>query len=132
MTRASTGYWVGPPLCSVVVKALWGQDLHPAIGVEAPRSGSKLWCEVGGTKALPLGKKWLFIPPQELSVGTSDSVMPLATPVCVPTKAAVAGTTLGPNFTVGRLVIVLDLPPVSMSSQSRPKSPPLWECRQSA
>ena len=42
----------------------------PVVGVEAPRSSSKLHCEVGGTGALPLGKELLHIPLQGLSTGT--------------------------------------------------------------
>ena len=44
-----------------------GRVCSPAVGVEAPRSGSKLQYEVGGTGALPLGEEPLSIPLQELS-----------------------------------------------------------------
>ena len=33
-----------------------GRVCFPVVAVEVPRSSSKLWCEVGGTGALLLGK----------------------------------------------------------------------------
>ena len=41
-----------------------GRVCSPVVRVEAPRSGSKLQCEVGGTGALSLGKELLCILPQ--------------------------------------------------------------------
>ena len=76
VTRASTGYWAGLPFCSVAVTALLGAGSAPVVEVEAPRSGSKLQCEVGGTAAFSLGKEPLHIPPQGLStrdVGFCDA-----------------------------------------------------------
>ena len=51
----------------------------PVVGVEAPRSISKLQYEVDGTGALPLGQELLRIPPQVLSTKMCDSVMLPAT-----------------------------------------------------
>ena len=67
VTRACTGYWVWPPLCSVVVTALLEAGSAPVIEKEFPRSGFKLQCEVGGIRALLLGKNPLSIPPQEMT-----------------------------------------------------------------
>ena len=47
-----------------------GSICSPVVGVETPRSSSKLLCEVDRTRALPLGQKLLCIPPQELSAQT--------------------------------------------------------------
>ena len=44
-----------------------GRACSPVIGVEAPRSISELWCEVGRTRALLLGDKPLSSPHLELS-----------------------------------------------------------------
>lgn len=41
----------------------------PVVGVEAPGSVPELWCEIGGTGALPLGREPLSNPLQELSPG---------------------------------------------------------------
>ena len=46
-----------------------GRVCTPVVGEEAPRSSSKLWCEVVRTGALLLGKGPLHIPPQDLSTG---------------------------------------------------------------
>ena len=46
-----------------------GKVCSPDVRVEAPRSVSELWCEVGGTQTLPLGDEPLSIPLQELSTG---------------------------------------------------------------
>ena len=51
----------------------------PVVGVEAPRSSSKLQCEVGRTGMLSLGKGSLCIFLQELSTRTCNSVMSPAT-----------------------------------------------------
>ena len=46
---------------------VWDRVCSPVVGVEAPRSISELWCEVGGTGTLLLREELLCIPPQELS-----------------------------------------------------------------
>ena len=48
-----------------------GRVCSPVFGVEAPRSGTKLWFEVGRSGVLPLGKEQLSIPMQELSPGAA-------------------------------------------------------------
>lgn len=45
------------------------------VGMEVPRSFSKLLCEVGGTRALLLGHELLWTPPQVLSTKMYDCVM---------------------------------------------------------
>ena len=57
----------GPPLCSVVVIALFGAG--SVVGLEAKRSISELQCKVHMTGALLLGEEPLNIPPQELFGG---------------------------------------------------------------
>ena len=65
MTRSCTGCWVGPPLCSVAIHSpVRGRVCSLVVGVEAPRSGSRLRCEVGGMGVLPLWREPLHIPPQ--------------------------------------------------------------------
>lgn len=44
-----------------------GRVCSSFVGAEAPRSGSKLWCEVGRIETLLPGKEPLYIFPQELS-----------------------------------------------------------------
>ena len=46
-----------------------GRVCFLSVEVEAPSSISELWCEVGGTVALPLGEEPLSIPPLEPSTG---------------------------------------------------------------
>ena len=58
---------------------LGGRVCSPLVGVEAPRSGSKLHSEIGGTGLLPLGKEPPSVLLQELFTGTCDSVMLPAT-----------------------------------------------------
>ena len=47
------------------------------VGVEAPRSFSELWHEIGPTGVLPLRKKPLSIPLQELSTAKCFVVSPV-------------------------------------------------------
>ena len=56
--------------CDCQSCVVWDRISSPVVGVEAPRSGSKLQCELGRTGVLLLGKEPLCIPPQELSTGT--------------------------------------------------------------
>ena len=67
VTRACTGYWLGPPLllcgCYCPVRG-WVCSL--AVGVEAPRSVSELQSEVGGIGAFLQGEEPLSIPLPEL------------------------------------------------------------------
>lgn len=58
----TTGCSAGPPLCYMVITALSPAGFSPQFGVEARRSISQLWCEIGGNAALPLGEKPLSIP----------------------------------------------------------------------
>ena len=67
VTRDCSGGWVGPPLCSVVVIALWGAESVPIVGGEAPTSISELQCNAGWTGILLLGEERLSTPSQELS-----------------------------------------------------------------
>ena len=60
VTRACAG-------CHIPVGGRVGS---PIVGVEAPRIGSKLWCEISWTGALSLGKELLSIPLQELFTKT--------------------------------------------------------------
>ena len=46
-----------------------GRVCSLVVGIEAPRSISKLQCDVGRIGALPLEEKPLSIPPPELSIG---------------------------------------------------------------
>ena len=46
---------------------VWDRVCSSVVGVEAPRSGFNLQCEVRGTGTLPLGEESLSIPPQGLS-----------------------------------------------------------------
>ena len=59
----TTGCSAGPPICCVVIPALSPAGFSPQFwGVEACRSISQLWCEIGGNAALLLGEKPLSIP----------------------------------------------------------------------
>lgn len=69
MARACIRYWVGAPLCFVVVNALSravSTPFPPAVGVETPRSISVLWCKVSRIGACPLGEESLIILLSEL------------------------------------------------------------------
>ena len=64
MARACIKYWVGAPLCFVVVNALSravSSLFPPAVGVETPRSISVLWCNLGRIGVCPLGEESLII-----------------------------------------------------------------------
>ena len=64
MARACIRYWVGAPLCFVIVNALSravSAPFPPAVGVETPRSISVLWCNVGRIGVCPLGEESLII-----------------------------------------------------------------------
>ena len=84
-----------------------GRACSPVIGIEALRSGSKLWCEVGGTGALSLGKEALGIPPQEPSTETC-ALWCCLSPLCVLTKYTVE-TTLCPISAEEKLAIRLQV-----------------------
>ena len=67
VTRTCSGYWAGPPLCSVCHCPVRGGVCFLVVGVELFLSCvSDLRCEVGGFGALPLGEKSLSIPPLEM------------------------------------------------------------------
>ena len=71
MARACIRYWVGAPLCPVVVNALSGAvsaSSHPVVGVETPRSISELWCKVDRIGVFPLREESLIIPLPELFI----------------------------------------------------------------
>lgn len=98
VTRDCSGGWVGPPLCSVVVTALWGAESAPVVGGEAPRPISELQCNAGWTGILLLGEERLSTPSQELSTWRC-SLWHHLLPVLWAHKYTVVGITLIPAST---------------------------------
>lgn len=81
----------------------------PVVGVETPRSGSKLHCQLGGTRVLPLGEK-------PLSILLQESVRNCALwPSVWAQRVHFVGTALSLSSAVGTLAIGLGVPQVLCS-----------------
>lgn len=110
LTGACTGCWAGPPLFSVIVNnPVRGRVCSPFVGVEAPRSDSKLQCEVGRTRTLPLGKEPLCVPPQELFAVMCNSVTLPATWCAHPQRSLWLALPSGAASAAGVLGIGLEI-----------------------
>ena len=103
------------PLCSLLVTALsGGRVCSLAVGVEDPRSSSKLWYAVGGTGVLPLEKEPLRVLPQELSASMCYSVTLPATWCALPQSSLLLALPSEAASTAGAPVVGSDFSPTSL------------------
>lgn len=112
----------------LVTALLRAESAHQLLEIEAPRSGSKLQCEIGGTVARSSPK----------SCPSGHSLCDITCHwVCASTKYNVGGTALGPTFAVGMPLTSLVVHQV-LCSQSRQRKTakamhphPLWQHQES-
>ena len=108
---ACTGYWVGPPLCSmVVIGPLQGRVCSLVAGPEGPRYVSALWCEAGGTGSA-LGDEPPGTPPLVLPTGVHTVMSPVTCCAGSPTTA------LSPTSVMGMIPAISLVVPQARFSQ---------------